>query len=70
MLARVFLIPLVGLFVLVSHEISSPSGLLPWFFEPAHSALNIFPSGQMHVAVLSPSACFEIFLPHIFFLSS
>ena len=48
MLARVFLIPLVGLFVLVSHEISSPSGLFTVVFELAHSALNSFPSGQRH----------------------
>ena len=48
MLARVFLIPLVGLFVLVSHEISSPSGLFTVVFELAHSVLNSFPSGQRH----------------------
>ena len=32
MLARAFLIPLVGLFVLVSHETSSPSGLFTVVF--------------------------------------
>ena len=47
-LAHVFLIPLVGSFVLVSHEISSPSGSFTVVFELAHSALNSFPSGQRH----------------------
>lgn len=41
---------------------------LPWFFELALSALNIFPSGQGHIAVLTPSACIEVFLPYIFLL--
>ena len=41
---------------------------LPWFFELAHSALNIFPSGQRHIAALTPSACIEVFLPYIFLL--
>ena len=48
MLAHVFFIPLVGSFVLVSHETSSPSGLFTVVFELAHSALNSFASGQRH----------------------
>ena len=48
MLAHVFFSPLVGSFVLVSHETSSPSGLFNVVFELAHSALNSFVSGQRH----------------------